>query len=337
MMKLGVLERRQFFAAPPPGLVDGLYYRLSKSRVSLHLLQLPSEPSVEDGTLFERLMPHVRISSGVYRTTYRQRFRNLDPLVNDLLATRFRTSAEMEVHDWAASACLTSCEWAESLFPLFPRVRFVASDLLLFLVEIQNRSTGEIFIAEQDGRPLQYIKPPFVIRMQPPEPWALPVNRLWYMQAERGWQKLREGWRLPERWLDPANEEPIEQNGYILRKLPLIHPEARALARIDARFSVRPHSIFEKLKEPVSVIRSMNILNRAYFSEQQLAEGARCVIDSLVAGGIWILGRTVSENPPVHEVSIFRKQDSGALEVLERVGPGSEIESIALAASCGTK
>jgi len=75
----------------------------------------------------------------------------------------------------------------------------------------------------------------------------------------------------------------------------------------------------------------MNILNRNYFPENQLAQGARSVVDSLQDGGIWILGRTTSEDPPVHDVTVFRKQSSGCVEAIERIGAGSEITAIALA------
>ena len=78
------------------------------------------------------------------------------------------------------------------------------------------------------------------------------------------------------------------------------------------------------------MIRSMNIYNRAYFSEEQLREGVRCVGESLLPGGIWIVGRTVDEKTSAHEVTILQKQSSGEWEVLQRVGPGSEIEGLAL-------
>ena len=77
-------------------------------------------------------------------------------------------------------------------------------------------------------------------------------------------------------------------------------------------------------------IRTMNIYNRAYFSEEQLRQGLHCVSESLRPGGIWIVGRTVDEKASVHEVTIFQKQPSGAFEIRHRVGPGSEIEGLVL-------
>ncbi len=336
MLKLGVFERRAFFAAPPPGLFARLYYLLSKTRISFELLRMPAAPSREDVEMFERLMPYVRLSSGVYRTTHRGRFRNLDPLVNALLAQNFSPSATLRVEDWAASACLTSCEWAKTLLLSFPNLRFVASDISQFLVEMARPGSVEKFVFEPGGHPLQYIRPPFVIRMEEPEPWLLPVNRLLYLHAWRRWRTLSRFATLPDSWMDPLSEDPLERNEYVLRKLPLIHPEALALAREDPRFVIRRHSVFETLEEPCHVIRSMNVFNRSYFSDYQLALGARSVSASLLPGGMWIVGRTTGEEPPLHEAAVFQRQSSGALKLVERIGPGSEIESIIDAANCGS-
>jgi len=81
------------------------------------------------------------------------------------------------------------------------------------------------------------------------------------------------------------------------------------------------------------VIRTMNIYNRAYFSEDRLREGVRAVLSSLKTDGMWIVGRTADEAATSHNATIFRKQDGGTLEIIERVGLGSEIEELALRAS----
>ncbi|MFL6447994.1 MAG: hypothetical protein ACJ746_09940, partial [Bryobacteraceae bacterium] len=178
MLKPGVWERATFLAAPPSGVLARLFYRLSHSRVSLHLLAIAKEPSPEDIGLFEKLMPHVRLSSGVYRTTYRQRFRALNPIVNHVLRQFFSASMSIRIEDWAASDCLTSAEWATELFPLFPQLEFVASDLLLFLLEARKRAREERFILEPDGTPLQYVRPPLVVRLSQPEPKLFLLNWL---------------------------------------------------------------------------------------------------------------------------------------------------------------
>ena len=73
----------------------------------------------------------------------------------------------------------------------------------------------------------------------------------------------------------------------------------------------------------------MNIYNLSYFEPPQLLEGAKAVWRSLKPNGLWIVGRTWQEAPPLHNVTIFEKTDAG-FKLLHRCGDGSEIESLAL-------
>jgi hypothetical protein len=332
MVKPGVWTRGTFLAAPPSGAIGRLLHRLSHTRVSLHLLAISDDPSAEDVSLFEKLMPHVRLSSGVYRTTYRQRFRALNPTVNSVLRRTFPPSQQVRLEDWAASDCLTSAEWASELFPLFPHLEFAASDLLLFLLEAKRKGGKSRFILEPDGTPLQYVRPPFVVRLSQPEPKVFFLNWLLARRAKRAWDRIRPSAKLPSS-SSLSDERLKETAGFEIRKLPVVHPEALRLAKEDSRFSIRSHSAFERSSQPCDVIRTMNIYNRAYFSEDRLREGVRAVHGSLSLGGVWILGRTADEAATHHNVTIFQKLDNGGLEVIERVGEGSEIENLALAAA----
>lgn len=332
MLRPGIWTRSKFLAAPPSGAIGRRLHRFAQSRVSLQLLAIPSKPSKEDVALFEKLMPHVQLSSGVYRTTYRQRFRALNPAVNNLLRSSFSPSQEVRVEDWAASDCLTSAEWASELFPLFPHLEFAASDLLLFLFEVKRKGREERFILQPDGTPLQYVRPPFVVRLGQPELKLFLVNWLLARSARKNWMRLSQSIKLPSSPL-VTEETETETNGWEIRKLPLVHPEALELARHESRFSVRSHSAFEQADQVCHVIRTMNIYNRAYFSEDRLRQGVRAVLGSLTDGGIWIVGRTADEAATSHNATIFRKREGGTLETIERVGQGSEIEELALTAS----
>ena len=333
MLKLGVWKPEQFYATPPRDMLRSLYYRLSRSRISLRLLRESEHDPTAGTALFERLMPHIQLSNGIWRTTFKHRFSNLDVEVNRILRESFSPQEPITVEDWAASTCLTSCEWAETLFPIFCRAHFVASDRELFLVEVERGNTGEIFVAEPEGRPLQFIRPPMVVRLEPPEPRLLPVNRLLYLWALRRWKAAAKAWPLPDTWLaDPTGAARFDRVEFRFRKLPLIHPRALGLARSDSRFTIRRHSVFQQAPSPCHAIRSMNILNRGYFGEAELIAAARCAIASLRPGGIWIVGRTICEDPPTHDVSVFRKPPSGAIEVITRIGAGAEIQELVLAA-----
>ena len=329
MLKVGITRRENFLTRHRGGVFGPLFDLFSKGRVSYSLLEQPRDPSPEDSALFERLMPFIQLSSGTYRTTYRARFRNLDPVVNRVLAVSFDAKENLQIEDWAASACLTSSEWAQSLFPLFPRLHFFASDILLFLVELRDED-GAVFIFEPQGQPLQFVRPPFVVRLSPMESWMLPVNYWLALKAWNRWRSLRKSLGSIQSWVDSPSEGVLHRDGFQFRKLSLVHPEATQLEVTDSRFRTRSQSIFAPLASPIHVIRTMNIFNRAYFSPEMLTKGIVAVTSSLLPGGIWILGRTVQEEPPVHEVTIYRKEGAGKLRVIERIGPGSEIEALAL-------
>jgi hypothetical protein len=69
----------------------------------------------------------------------------------------------------------------------------------------------------------------------------------------------------------------------------------------------------------------MNILNRNYFPIKRLVEGANAAFQSLKPGGLWIVGRTLDDH--TNHVTFFRRTEK-RLEVVARIGKGSEIEEL---------
>ncbi|HTA46529.1 MAG TPA: hypothetical protein VK789_28995 [Bryobacteraceae bacterium] len=325
-MKLGIHQLDQYYSGTAPDWRAALRTALSRNRIAFTLLRTTVPPTVKQIALFENTIPQLCLSSGVYRTTYRGRFRNFDPLLNERLAERFGRSAPLRIEDWAASDCLASSEWTASLFPMFPLATLTASDLTLFLIEVCVPD-GSTYIMEANGELLQYIQPPFVIRLNPPESRFLPVNSLLERGARLRFRPLKQSWRIPSEWLNSECPEVFEQPPFVFRKIPLIHPEAQALRVSCSRFAIRRHSVFESSDGLPDVIRTMNIFNHSYFSKERMLEGARAVAQSLREGGLWIVGRTMQENPPVHHASLLVREKDG-FRLIERFGPGSEIEEL---------
>jgi hypothetical protein len=294
--------------------------RFSASRVNYGLLDVGDHPTEEQIRIFEDVSFTLRTSNGTFRTTFRHRFRDVDEAALRLLRGFYPLETELRVQDRAVSHGLTSWEWAEALLPVYPRAEFEASDLLLYLLKV-TLPGGETYIVEPDGKLLQYTKPPFVVSLHYRESWRFPVNRVIAARAKRKFQELN----LPEGWMETPNGP-----RYNVRKMPFVHPEARSLAARDPRFQFRARSIFEHTPAACHVLRTMNIFNRAYFSEEQLGEGANAAFHSVKPGGIWILGRTLEEDLSNH-VTFLRRMPHG-WEVLERIGKGSEIEDLVLQA-----
>jgi hypothetical protein len=271
---------------------------------------------------FERIMQQISLSNRVARTTFPGRFAALNESVQTCLESVFRPDQELVVEDWAVSSGTTAAEWFTRLKAGFPRVRFTASDAALYLVEA--RRGDDTYILQPDGTPIQYVRPPFVVSLVRKHNWLYPVNRLVQERALREWERIASQLEIPE-WQDFSGPAVVKQPAFELRRLPLLHPAVLAL-RSEA-FQIRRHSVFSALSAPVDVIRTMNILNRAYFSEAQLRDAVEAVERSLKPGGVWIVGRTVIEQPPQHEATVYRKLASG-WEPLLRIGPGSEVEPL---------
>ena len=283
--------------------------RFAGARVAYNLLRVGDNPAPEDVRAFEDICITLRTANGTFRTTFRNRFRDVDAAAIRWMERFHGTAPVIRIQDRAASNGLTSAEWAQSLFEHFPAVEFEASDLLVELLEL-SRGTGESWIAEPNGTLLQYIGPPFVVSLHHPESWRNPLLR-WVAARAR------------KRFANYPRDE------YRVRPISCIHPEARALCKTNPAFRVVVRSVFDHTAGACHVLRTMNILNLSYFSREQLAEAASAAFDSLRPGGIWIVGRTREEDFSNH-ATLFRRGEN-AWEPLERIGNGSEIEEVALA------
>ena len=292
--------------------------RFSGPSVAYNLLRVGDNPSEDQTRVFEDISVTLRTSNGTFRTSFRNRFQDVDAVCIDLLKWFFPVESAIRVEDRAASHGLTSCEWAKRLLPVFPAAEVEASDLLLQLLEL-SVDGGETFITEVDGTPLQYVKPPFVLSLHHPESWRNPLRRWAAARARKRFKTLG----LPHAWFEQS-----QGAGYLVRPIPFIHPEAAALARSDPRFTFRRRSVFDRTPMPCHVLRTMNIFNQAYFAEERLREGYRAIFDSLQPGGIWIVGRSLEEDLTNH-ATFFRKAGNG-WEVLDRIGGGWELEAMAL-------
>jgi hypothetical protein len=313
MLRFGICTQAQY-------LRTGNRRRYSGSRVSYSLLDIGEHPTAEQIQLFEDISFSLRTSNGTFRTSFRQRFRDVDAAAMQWITRFYPPDAEIRVQDRAASHGLTSWEWAEQLFQVYPRAEFEASDALLYLVKL-SLPKGETYIVEPDAKPLQYINPPFVVSLHHPESWRYPFNRVVAARAKHRFERLA----LPRNWMEGSSA-----NGYEVRKIPCIHPEARSFSQLHPAFQFRVRSVFEPMPGACHVLRTMNILNKAYFSPEQLRAGVQAAFQSIQPGGMWIVGRTAEDDFSNH-VTFLRRHADG-WEVLERIGNGSEIEELALGA-----
>jgi len=323
MFKTGIWRRDQADAylgqhtTPKGDLPDYFSYRI---------LKLPQPPSPADVSIFENAMRGLRLPNGIYRTTYRGRMAELDEISCRILRSNFPGSMQLQAEDWAASDCLTASEFAAVLWRHFPQAVLTASDLHFHMIEAVHNWQGA-FVFEESGQPLQYILPPFVISFSRVTSPLYLLNRILLAVSRRMAEKA---WKAAAAvvWKDLLDDQVFDIDGWRIQRIPLIHPEALALARATPLFRFHRHSVFDWVPEPVEFIRTMNILNRSYFSNADLTRGSLAVHKSLREGGIWVIGRTLEEvSPPEHHASIWRKHH-GRLQLLERIGKGAEIDDL---------
>jgi len=298
----GIYDRAQY-------LKMGAERRYSGGRVAYNLLRVGEEPSTEEIRMFEDICFTLRVSNGTWRTTFRDRFGDVDAMALSLMQSAFPRDAPIRIQDRAVSSGLTSCQWARGLFAVFPAAEFEASDLMTELLEVSTgASRGESYVMEPGGAALQYICPPFVVALNYPESWRNPLLRLIAARARK---------RFPG----------INGKSTVL-PISCVHPEAQVLARANPNFTVVVRSVFDQTPEPCDVLRTMNILNLSYFSREQLLAAADAIYGSLRPDGIWIVGKT-REDDFTNHTTFFRRRDTG-WEVLDRTGSGSEIEDLIL-------
>ena len=188
MFKIGIFRRDRYerARARKPNFLSGISYAL---------LDIGENPTDEEVRAFEEINSLIQRPNGTFRTTFRHRFDDVDLATTRILKALYTADTKLRVQDRAASDCLTSSEWAERLLGNFPHAEFEASDSLLYLLRLSLR-TGETYIVEPNGQPLQYIKPPFVVALANREALRYPINHLVAAHARRRFRHLA----LPENW-----------------------------------------------------------------------------------------------------------------------------------------
>jgi hypothetical protein len=113
-----------------------------------------------------------------------------------------------------------------------------------------------------------------------------------------------------------------------IRNVDLVDPTVRSSPAV----SVIQDDIFLRRPELCGrfhVLRAANILNRAYFDDEQLRAGVATLRERLRPGGLLIVCRTHDDG--ANHGSIVQATDGGWI-VAARIGDGSEIEDLIAAA-----
>ena len=115
-------------------------------------------------------------------------------------------------------------------------------------------------------------------------------------------------------------------------------PDRKRVALVSRRFSEQP--CLRAVEDDVMIqnpaltrrfdlVRVANVLNKDYFDTAALRTGLRHVASYLSGpGALLLVARTGARSG--HQATLFELQDDEQLRIVERIGAGSEIESVAL-------
>lgn len=271
--------------------------------------------SARDEPLLERLYQSQEAGNGIYKITRRGRFTDLDEqLVNDC-RSRFSGDQPLRIHDAGCSSGISSLE----LFELFSRERTVellATDAFdqITLVSLPGGRWVVSFDAQQ--RPLQLASRWFVLSARRQSPWRYLVNRLVQTVYQYG-------------VLDRA-EKMLQQHvrgGFPdgVRDVSLFHPLVIQRSREKPNFQARRHDIFRPYFPQQHVVRVMNLLTPHHFAAEQVRQGIRACMESLLPGGLLVVGRSIDEEDGRNCVTAYELRQ-GRLEEVWRLNEGCEID-----------
>ena len=260
------------------------------------------------------------MAGGIYKTTRRGRFRELDRVLVDDVRQRFAAIDTLRVHDLAASNGISSLELFNSL-RAFRAVDFQFSDLYdrLFVVRVPDSRWDVVF--DMSGVALQYVGRGFALSAKQGESRRYPINRLL--------KRMLDYSLLPcaANILAEARHGDDTLTTSEVRDVLLLHPECVRAEQDHANFAFRRHDLFTPSSEPFHFIRAMNILNRGYFNEERLIAGVRACLQSLAEGGLFVVGRTIEEEDGRTEASAFVRTNN-TLSSAWDFNEGSEIKCL---------
>jgi hypothetical protein len=248
-----------------------------------------------------RFFSRVRLPSGVFKATEPHRLDDLNRLVRPLLPS----DRPLELMDVAASTGITSLEWSEQLAAAGIEHHLLCGDSHVEGAWLALPGLGDVLL-DHDRREILFLE----LFGRAVDPSGGTRKSALAVPAIRAIVWLGLHLRLPVRYVD------------------LVDPRVRSSPAVsvirDDIFLRRP-----ELYRRFHVLRAANILNRAYFDDEQLRAGVATLRERLRPGGLLIVCRTHDDG--ANHGSIVQATDKGWI-LAARIGDGSEIEDLIAAA-----
>ncbi len=248
---------------------------------------MPARPSDAQEALIADIHDSLRGGSQHSRYTQRHRLAALDRRLGEILAER-EARQRIRIHDMAASNAITSLELFEHLRDR-ETVLLKASDYYdqLHVVNVGDRWRVAFDV---DLKPIQYIGRRMMVCARRPDPDAPTVDTIVKpaLQAVLLPPALAE----VQRALDGTRAHPVQTDQY--QQVSLFHPRCRSEAASDPRFELQRDDLFNPAPFRYDVVRVANALSTDFMSEARILAGVRAVAETIVEGGLLVLGRNAA-------------------------------------------
>lgn len=275
-----------------------LYRFLNKQPIFRRLLKydLSNLDSILDKDLFISIIDSISLSNGTFKTTKSRRFDDID----DILLRLIRPFESITIHDMAVSDGITSFELYEKLFSQKKPFELTISDKYFKLEEYRKFGFKLYYTLD-----CAFVSSSFIsIYANPKLSMLYPISKILGKIARK--LKL------------PSNKR---------KDISLINPVVKDLI-IKQLINSLEVDVFEEgdFDDKYSVVRCMNILNPKYFSVEKLNIAINNIVNSLVEGGVLIVGRT-DISTGINHASFYKKNKAG-LALIEHSMGGSEISHL---------
>jgi hypothetical protein len=253
---------------------------------------------IRDGEKWaERILGLFSDGRGAYKRTYARRFDRFDAVAIRHIAESFGDGRALVIHDAGVSDARTACDFFRTVAARFNNVTYYASDYEVVLSTLQ---LGKIKVTtNQKGEILEIVLPPFVFNVIKPENFLVyPINYAFFHIARTV---------CAPRVLAAHRAGKIQPSS-----LSLFCADAVQLAMSDSRFRLLEHDLLAPapFSGLVDVVRVMNVLNSSYFTRQELARIVERIFDSLIDGGLFVVGSNDEADSEVRG-AIYRKTNRG--------------------------
>ncbi len=285
-----------------------------------------SDRSASQDLLEEKFFYSIELSNGTHKRTWAGRLDDVDQVL--LAVFRKFDVTPKTFLDVAVSSGVSAVSWCDALRQAGLRPSMTATDLTMTAYLIRLHDWLHVLV-DKEGFPLQYDvcgyawRPRCRIRLYPLGNGALTV--LWDVLYRKTAGKYDLLARLKSLGLTtPAVGDPL-----IKAEIKLVTRRLRDNPDIELLDDDILAPTPAHLQRRFEVIRAANILNRGYFSKEQLRTAVTHLRDRLVGDGSFFLVVRTDETA-TNNGTLFLLNADGTFRVVDRIGAGSEIEDIVL-------